>query len=71
LWSRLRYKQLSGIQFYRQKPIGNYIVDFYEPKAKMVVDIDSSQHLEAEHDKKDRDRDKFLKRAGLKVLRFK
>jgi very-short-patch-repair endonuclease len=35
LWSRLRRKQLLGIQFYRQKPIGKYIVDFYVPKGKI------------------------------------
>ena len=37
LWERLRRKQVQAVQFYRQKPIGNYIVDFYAPKAKMVV----------------------------------
>jgi very-short-patch-repair endonuclease len=31
LWSRLRRKQILGVQFYRQKPIGNYVVDFYAP----------------------------------------
>ncbi len=31
LWSRLRRKQINGVQFYRQKPLGNYIVDFYGP----------------------------------------
>lgn len=34
LWSRLRRKQILGVQFYRQKPIVNFIVDFYAPKAK-------------------------------------
>ena len=34
LWERLRRKQVQGVQFYRQKPIGNYIVDFYAPGAK-------------------------------------
>jgi len=37
LWSRLRRKQLKGHQFYRQKIIGNYIVDFYCPRAGMVI----------------------------------
>jgi very-short-patch-repair endonuclease len=36
LWSRLRNKQLLGVQFYRQKPIGGYIVDLYAPKAKLT-----------------------------------
>lgn len=37
LWSRLRGKQLFGVQVYRQKPIGEYVVDFYIPKAKLVM----------------------------------
>jgi very-short-patch-repair endonuclease len=70
LWSRLRGKQLAGVQFYRQKPIGNYIVDFYAPKAKLVIEIDGSQHFEAHHAEKDRERDEYLCSLGLMVLRF-
>jgi len=70
LWSRLRHKQLLGVQFYRQKPIGGHIVDFYAPKAKLVIEIDGSQHLEGDHIQKDRRRDEFLASIGLKVLRF-
>jgi len=70
LWRRLRGKQLAGVQFYRQKPIGNYIVDFYAPKAKLVIEIDGSQHLEAPQIEKDRERDEYLGRVGLMVLRF-
>jgi very-short-patch-repair endonuclease len=70
LWSRLRNKQLLGLQFYRQKPIGEYIVDFYAPRAKLVVEVDGSQHMEEEHALKDRDRDAYLASLGLKVLRF-
>ncbi len=40
LWSRLRNKQLLGVQFYRQKPIGGHIVDLYAPKPKLVIEID-------------------------------
>jgi very-short-patch-repair endonuclease len=43
LWSRLRNKQLLGIQFYRQKPIGEHIVDFFAPRAKLVIEVDGSQ----------------------------
>ena len=70
LWSRLRGKQLMGIQFYRQKPIGDYIVDFYAPKAKLVIEVDGSQHKESRHLEKDKHRDDFLSDAGLRVLRF-
>ena len=40
LWSRLRGKQVLGIQFYRQRPIGNFIVDFYAPTTRLVIELD-------------------------------
>jgi very-short-patch-repair endonuclease len=52
LWTRLRRKQIPGVQFYRQKPIGKYIVDFYAPAARLVVEIDGSQHLEIKRELK-------------------
>ena len=70
LWSRLRNKQISGVQFYRQKPIGDYIVDFYAPGAKLVIEVDGEQHLEGSHFQSDRRRDEYLASLGLKVLRF-
>ena len=70
LWSRVRCKQLKGFQFYRQKVIGKYIVDFYCYKAKMVVEVDGGQHYEIEGMKKDRIRDGYLRKLGLCVLRF-
>jgi len=70
LWRRLRGKQLAGVQFYQQKPIGNYIVDFYAPKAKLVIEIDGSQHFEAQHAEKDKNRDEYLGSLGLMVLRI-
>jgi len=70
LWSRLRRKQVLGVQFYRQRPIGKYIVDFYCPKAKLVIEIDGSQHLAPEGARKDQARDEYLRAMGLKVLRF-
>jgi very-short-patch-repair endonuclease len=70
LWSRLRGKQLLGMQFYRQKPIGQYIVDFFAPRARLVVEVDGSQHMEENHLQRDKNRDEYLKGLGLKVLRF-
>src|SRR4030067_1886700 len=70
LWSRLRNKQLLGIQFYRQKPIGEHIVDFFAPRVKLVVEVDGSQHTLGDHVQKDRFRDGYLASLGLKVLRF-
>ena len=70
LWSRLRNKQLLGIQFYRQKPIGEHIVDFFAPRVKWVVEVDGSQHTLGDPVQKDRFRDGYLASLGLKVLRF-
>ncbi len=70
LWSRLRGKQLRAIQFYRQKPIGGAIVDFYAPKAKLVVEVDGSQHLDEEYAQKDVRRSVALEQQGLRLLRF-
>ena len=70
LWSKIKRKQLKGIQFNRQKPIGNYIADFYSFKAKLVIEIDGSQHYEKENKEKDKIRDDYFKKLGLNVLRF-
>lgn len=70
IWRRLRGRQLHGLQFYRQKPLLDYIVDFYCPRAKLVVEIDGSQHLEEVAAANDSIRDHRLSSIGLKVLRF-
>ncbi len=70
LWSRLRGKQLYGVQVYRQKPIGEYIVDFYIAKAKLVIEVDGSQHSLNENAEKDRERDAYMNSVGIQVLRF-
>ncbi len=70
LWSRIRRKQILGLQFYRQKPIGCYIVDFYAPKVGLVVEVDGSQHFEVESQGRDAGRDQYLEAQRLEVLRF-
>lgn len=70
LWQRLRRKQILGLQFYRQKPILNYIVDFYCPSANLVIECDGSQHYTDEGLEADRVRDEALAQLGLRVLRF-
>jgi len=70
LWSRLRGKQLKGLQFYRQKIIGNYIADFYCPKSNLVIEVDGGQHYSAEGKRKDKMRTDYMTRAGMAVLRF-
>jgi very-short-patch-repair endonuclease len=70
LWSKVRLKQLKDCQFYRQKTIGNYIVDFYCPKARLVVEIDGGQHYTRSGIARDKIRDAFLIEQKLKILRF-
>jgi very-short-patch-repair endonuclease len=70
LWHRTRRKQIQNVQFYRQKPLLTFIVDFYCPAAKLVVELDGSQHLETGHQAKDQARDATLAGLGLHVLRF-
>ena len=70
LWSRLRGKQILEVQFYRQKPIGNYIVDFYASRPRLVIEVDGGQHRDEAFEKRDQIRDQYLRRQGLEVLRF-
>jgi very-short-patch-repair endonuclease len=70
LWSKVRLKQLKDCQFYRQKTIGNYIVDFYCPQARIVVEIDGGQYYTQSGIGRDKIRDAFLIEQKLKVLRF-
>ena len=70
LWSRIRRKQIFGLQFYRQRPIGNYIVDFYCPQAQLVLEVDGSQRMHELAGRKDEYRESYLKQQGIKVLKF-
>ena len=70
LWSRISRRQLSGRQFYRQRIIENYIVDFYCSTARLVIEIDGGQHYYGEGQESDKTRDSKLHDIGLKVLRF-
>jgi very-short-patch-repair endonuclease len=69
LWARLRLKHL-GYMFCRQKTIGDYIVDFYCHKARLVVEVDGGQHFTGDTASNDRVRDEYMRSLGLKVLRF-
>jgi very-short-patch-repair endonuclease len=70
LWQKIRRKQIEGYQFYRQKAIGHFIVDFYCPAAKLVIEVDGGQHYSEEGIRKDRARNGYLEGLGLTVLRF-
>ena len=58
------------IRFLRQKVIDNYIVDFYCSKAKLIIELDGSQHFTSEGKVSDAIRTGFIEKRGLKVLRI-
>ena len=70
--AKLWYQFLSRCQprFHRQFVIGNYIADFYCHKAKLIVELDGSQHCTPEEIQYDQKRTDYLQSQGLKVLRF-
>jgi very-short-patch-repair endonuclease len=70
LWSKVRMRQVGGYQFYRQRIIGDYIVDFFCPRARLVVEVDGGQHGSDDITAADEERDEYLKNKGLKVIRF-
>ena len=72
-WERkLWYEFLKDypIKFYRQRPIGDYIVDFYCASKNLVIELDGSGHYTAEQKLKDVERTEFLERVGLRVMRI-
>ncbi|RAR46466.1 endonuclease domain-containing protein [Flavobacterium lacus] len=71
LWEELKGNKFNGQKFRRQHPIGIYIVDFYNHKNKLVMEIDGGYHDNAEQKLIDFTREEFLKLNGLKVIRFK
>ena len=70
LWMTLRNRQLGDLRFRRQMPLGPFIVDFYCPERKLVIEIDGSQHFEAPGEAADARRDAWLRESGNVVLRF-
>jgi very-short-patch-repair endonuclease len=68
IWRHLRRKQVEGLRFRRQHPIGRYIVDFVCLEKQLILEIDGGQHA-IEIDK-DHNRDKWLLAEGYRILRF-
>jgi very-short-patch-repair endonuclease len=62
LWSVLRKKQINNLQFYRQRPLGKYIVDFYCPAKNVVIEVDGGQHYEESEERQDKNRADYLEK---------
>ncbi len=68
LWGELRGRRLGGWKWRRQAPIGPFVVDFYCPAARLVVELDGATHLDTvEYDTR---RTRYLQQLGLRVIRF-
>lgn len=70
LWSYIRGRQVLDFKFRRQESIGRYVVDFYCPRAKLVLEIDGDSHFEKGAKEYDEDRQEQIESLGLKILRF-
>ena len=70
LWSKIKGRQVSGTRWYRQKPFGDFILDFYCHEAKLVIEVDGGQHFEEKGRLADKARDEKLGQMGFRVLRF-
>ncbi|AEV31676.1 hypothetical protein Oweho_0662 [Owenweeksia hongkongensis DSM 17368] len=69
LWKALKGSQLDGRKFRRQHSIANYIVDFYCPSEKLVIEVDGGYHRNESVQIADAKRDAYLNSIGIKVLR--
>jgi very-short-patch-repair endonuclease len=68
-WWLLRNRQVRGLKFRRQCPLGGFVVDFYCPEARLVIELDGSVHAQPSQMRKDRAKDRWLRVMGLNVLR--
>jgi len=70
LWNELKGKKLEGRKFRRQHSIDNFIVDFYCPSEKLIVELDGQVHLNSAAEEKDRKREEILESLGFTMVRF-
>jgi very-short-patch-repair endonuclease len=70
LWSKLRRAQLDGLSFRRQHSAGPYILDFYCPESRLVIELDGGQHSERAQRARDQRRTTWLQERGVTELRF-
>ena len=70
LWRALKELPIDGTHFRRQAPIGPYVVDFFCPAKRLIVELDGGHHNDDETAKRDRDRQLWLELEGYRVIRF-
>ena len=70
LWNLLKSRNIEGKKFRRQYSIGSYIVDFFCPSEKLIIELDGEPHGEYQRIQKDAVRDKYIESLGFFVIRF-
>lgn len=70
LWHVLKGREYFGYDFHRQKPVGNYIYDFYCYKLRLVIEVDGITHESPDVQRNDRDKDRHALSIGFGILRF-
>lgn len=70
LWFYLQGRKVDGFKFRRQQGVGQFVVDFYCPSAKLIIEVDGETHQRPESIAHDIQREKYLTGKGLRVLRF-
>ena len=70
LWNEIKNGQLKGYDFDRQRPVGNYILDFYCKDLQLALEIDGIMHQDEEAIQKDKLRQAELEMVGVSFLRF-
>ena len=70
LWRCLKGKQLAGRKFRRQHSIGPYVVDFFCPSERLIIELDGAHHLSGPGSEYDEVRDQYLNSLGYTVLRY-
>ncbi len=70
LWKVLKGKGLEGRKFRRQHTIGKFIVDFYCPSEKLVIELDGQHHFTITGEWRDFEKENYIKSQGIKILRF-
>ena len=70
LWWRLRGRQLDGLKFRRQYGVGEYVIDFFCPTARLAVEVDGESHFTPIAESQDAKRQAVIESLGIRVLRF-
>jgi len=71
MWLHLRSSRLNGRKFRRQHSVGPYIVDFYCPSGRLVLELDGATHDNPEAQQRDAERDRYFQSIGLRVIRVR